>query len=246
MKKCKEYDFHFFVQDIQTFDKAQKLDCLNLVHIKLNTGMNRYGFDAEDKKSLKELRLKLKNNNIAGICMHFSSLDDKKTTKKQYRKFIKIKRFLGVDATVHLGGSKVIDYNFEYDMIRVGIGLYVDLGGQVMSVVSEIADIRQIEYGKLGYDGLFEVKKPTKVATITIGYADGLLRSSTGAFVEINNKPCKIIGNICMDVCFVDVTGVNCKIGDKVNVLPNAYKLAKHNHESVYEILTNFNNLTER
>ena len=246
IEKCKKYGFHFFVQDLNMLKKAITLDCLDLVHIKLNVGMNRYGFDIENKKLLKELRLMLKNRHIAGICTHFPCLDNKKTTKKQYKKFLRVKNFLGIDTLVHLGGSGVFGYDFDFDMIRVGIGLYIGKGGQVMKIFSEIMDIKEVEKGKLGYDGLFEIKKHTKVAVIPIGYADGLLRYSSGGFVEINKKYCKIIGNICMDICFVDITDIDCKIGDRVDVLPNVFKLARHNQESIYEILTNFNNLREK
>ena len=243
---CKKHNFEFFVENLEMLKKAKTLHCLNLVHIKINSGMNRFGFDIDDKQVLKKLRTELKNEHIAGFCTHFACLDDVKITKKQYQKFIKIKKFLGVTALTHLGGSEVIEYNFDYDMIRVGIGLYVQKGSQVLGINSQIVDIHNLSRGTVGYDGRFEVTKPSRVAVAPVGYADGLPRLSSGAFVQINGKRCKIVGNICMDVCFVDVSNVNCKIGDKVEVLPNVFELAKKCHTITYEILTNFNNLRDR
>lgn len=246
VKKCKEYGFHFFVEDLEKLTMAKELSCLELVHIKINSGMNRFGFNISDKKTLKKLRLILKNQHIAGICTHFSCLSDKKLTKKQYRDFAKVKKFLSIDALTHFGGSEALDYDFDYDMIRVGIGLYVQKNSQVMKIKSKIASIREIENGFVGYDFKFKVAKPTKVALVPIGYADGLSRLASGAYMRVLNKDAKIIGNVCMDICFLDVSNIDCKVGDEVEVLPNVFELAKKSHTSVYEVLTNFNGLRDR
>lgn len=245
IEKCKTFGFEFFVQDLKSLEKAKRNEALNLIHLKINTGMNRFGFNSDDKVTLKKLKLFLKDEKIAGICTHFSETSDKKITKMQYKKFLRVKKFLGIKTLTHLGGSGVIDYKFDYDMIRVGIGLY-NKKHQVMQIESRILDIKNLNSGKLGYDGRFEVKTPCKIAIVPIGYADGLPRLSSGCFVEINEKRGKIVGNVCMDVCFVDVTNVPCRVGDKVNILPNVNDLAKKCKTSEYEVFTNFNNLRER
>lgn len=242
IQKCKEHGFHFIVDNFLDLELSKQCEALNLVHIKLNTGMNRYGFDCEDKHVIKKLKLALKNQKIAGICTHFYNLSDKKTTKKQYLKFRKIKKFLNVDCITHFGGSGVINYDFDYDMIRVGIGIYQN-PNQVLRIYSHIEKINTYSRGELGYEGKFKITKDTKIAILPIGYADGLLRSFSGLSVKINGKDCKIVGQICMDCCFVDVTKINCKVGDKVSVLPDLKKASLHTKLTEYEILTGFSKI---
>ena len=243
--KCKEHNFEFVVDSLSALKEAMDLGCLHLVHIKIDVGMNRFGFSYLDKQTLKKLKVMLKSTQIAGICTHFAELGNSKKTKNQYKCFCKVKKFLGVKALTHLGGSEVIDYNFDYNMIRVGIGLYTKIK-QIMEIKSKIIELHDLQSGEVGYEGRFEVKKPSKIALIPVGYADGLPRVGSGANVEINGRKCKIIGNICMDLCFVDVTGVDCKIGDGVSVVPNFFELAKKCKTSIYEVLTNFNRLRDR
>lgn len=246
VEKCKKYGFYFFVDDFENLKRAGDLNCLDLVFLKINCGMNRFGIDPFDVKTLKNIKVFLKNKHIAGICTHFQALFDKKLTKKQYKDFLKVKKYLKVDGITSLGGSDVINYDFDYDMIRVGIGLYLQKNSQVLKVLSKIVEIRNLTNGSVGYDKKFEVKKQTKVALVPIGYADGLSRLASGAYMRILNKDTRIIGNICMDLCFLDVSNIDCKIGDIVEVVPNAYELAKKSHTSVYEVLTNFNLLRDR
>lgn len=245
LQKCKQFSFHFIVENFDALTQAEKLGILDLVHIKIDTGMNRFGFDCEDKKQIKKLKLFLKNKKIAGICTHFYDLNDKKVTRKQYLSFKKIKSFLGIDCLIHFGGSSVIDYNFEYDMIRVGLGLYLN-DRQVLRVVSQIKKIKEVMDGTVGYKGGFVVSKPTKIGVIPVGYADGLSRSFSGCRVVINGKEAKIVGQICMDCFFVDVSKISCSVGDEVEVLVDIRKIAGYTRLSEYEIMTNFNKLRQQ
>ena len=191
---------------------------------------------------LKKLRLFLKENSVAGISTHFSNLKDRKLSINQYNKFCKVKKFLHADFLTHLGGSGVIKYNFDYDMIRVGLGMYLG-EKRVMKIYTNILEIKNLDSGSVGYEGKFEVVHPTKIALLPIGYADGLSRVYSGCKVLINNNECPIIGKICMDLCFVDVTNVDCEVGDTVEILHNINDVVKRTKLSPYEIFTNFNNL---
>lgn len=242
ISECKKKHLDFIVDNFDELEECRKKNCLDLVHIKINTGMNRFGFDCDDKKTLKKLRLFFKENQVAGLSTHFSNLKDRKLTISQYTKFLKVKKFLHADCLVHLGGSNVINYNFDYDMIRAGLGLYLG-DKRVMRIYSKIMEIRDLTSGSVGYEEKFEITKPTRLALIPIGYADGLLRSYSGCKVLINGEECPIVGRICMDLCFVDVTNVCCEVGDEVEVLHNIFEVMKRTKLTPYEIFTNFNNL---
>jgi len=244
LDRCKRENFHFIVDDFQTLDIAKNKGILDFAHIKLNLGMNRFGFNCEPQ-ILQRLRMKLKNEKIGGICAHFQDLNDKKLTKNQYKTFIKVKKFLSLNAFTHFGGSEVINYDFDYDMIRVGIGLYAK-DDSVIKISSNIIEIREVKSGSVGYNQRFIVDKPTKIGLVPIGYADGLARVFTGTYVNINGYECKIIGNICMDLCFVDVTNIDVKVGDEVIFLENIRDICRRTNLSKYEILTGFSKLRKR
>lgn len=244
IEKCKQKNFNFIVDDLNILEKCKNKNCLNLVHLKINTGMNRFGFSCDDKQALKKLRLFLKENSVAGISTHFSNLRDRKLTLNQYNKFCKTKKFLKANFLTHFGGSDVEKYDFDFDMIRVGLGLY--LGEQkVMKIYSKIMEIKKLTQGTIGYEGKFEIVRPTRIALLPIGYADGLLRSYSGCKVLVNEVECPIVGRICMDLCFVDVTDVKCEVGDDVEILHSIYDICKRTKLTPYEVLTNFNRLRE-
>ncbi len=112
-------------------------------------------------------------------------------------------------------------------MVRLGIGLYgvAPINGYKLSTVarllSTIISIKEWDKGtSIGYGRKGRVEKPSVIATMPIGYADGLNRhlSNGAAYVLVNGVKCPIIGNICMDQCMVDVTGADASIGDKVEI----------------------------
>ena len=145
---------------------------------------------------------------------------------------------------VHFGGSNVINYDFNYDMIRVGIGLYgyenINVR-PIMQIFSKVLDIKEIKKSEfLGYNYEFKAKKDTKIAVLSIGYGDGFSKAMEDEFVIIKGKRCKIIGSICMDACFVEIDNIDLKIGDYVEVMWNVERLAKKLNTISYEILTNF------
>ena len=241
---CKEMGFQFIIDDFDALDKVKRLEICSNAHLKINTGMNRFGFST-DRATLYRLKREVQGISFGGISTHFFNLKDRKITKRQYLLFQRVKRILGVDCLVHFGGSGTINYDFQYDMIRVGIGLYLKYF-QAMKIYSHIAKISEVKEGSIGYDGKYIVSRPTKIALIPIGYADGLLKVFSGEKVRIQNQECEIIGNICMDCCFVDITDTECKVGDLVEVLPSIKRSARNTGLSEYEVMTNFSNLRLR
>ena len=145
-------------------------------------------------------------------------------------------------------------------MVRLGIGLYgisnnetetknLETVGTLKSVISQI---RNIDAGEsVGYSRKFMAEKPTKVATIPIGYADGISRAWGNGlgYVLINNQKASIIGSICMDMLMVDVTKINCFEGNEVILFGkdlSVSKIAQMTNTISYEILTSVSHRVKR
>ena len=231
-------------------DLAKSMDRNVKLHLCVNSGMNRYGIKKikEFKKIIKYL--KSENIQLQGLYTHFSSLTtDEAYTKKQWDIFQDYVALLPDEwkTIVHIGGSKSIyRKGFVADMYRTGIEVY-GYGGEglkpVLSILSRVVDIQDVEKGEhVGYLCGFTAERKMRVATIPVGYADGLSRRySNKLFVKINDKLCRNVGNICMDAFMVDVShDKKCKIGDKVAIEVNARQLATHLCSTEYEVLTAF------
>ena len=172
-----------------------------------------------------------------GIYTHFASADEcGDYTKRQYDNFcfgIKYLSDRGVNFNVkHCSNSSaILRYpDFQMDMVRAGIILYglspsPSFGSGIfkpaMALKSQIINVKQVYSGEsVGYGRQFIAKSKTKVATLSVGYADGLARNNykIPLTVVINGKTAPIIGKVCMDQLMVDVTNVNCKTGDSVTI----------------------------
>ena len=229
------------------------------IHIEVETGMNRTGF-----QNLTELIELLKNNKkiiVDGLYTHFSSADtNKEYTETQIKKF---KSYLD-EVTPHFKQIKYIHtsasnglINFKIpftNAIRPGIIMYgykssddikinIKPIARLISKISYLKEIPKNEY--VSYNQTYKTTKKTKIATIGIGYADGIKRSlSNNGYVLVNNKKCPIIGNVCMDSIMVDVTKIkDVKIGDTVYIFDNVNitldELANRCNTINYEVLTN-------
>lgn len=239
------------------------------IHIKLDTGMHRLGFEEEN---LTELIQTLKGNEtvqIKSILSHMATSDDLKHdvfSKSQIALFEKLSTQLQTSLNIKpirhiLNTSGITNYpEAQYDMVRLGIGLYgisndyeeqkeLENVGTLKSIISQI---RTIEKGEsVGYGRRFIAEKETIIATIPIGYADGIRRSwgHGVGYVVINNKQAKIIGSICMDMLMVDVTNIDCKEGQTVIVFgenPTVNFMAKQLNTIPYEILTSISQRVKR
>ena len=176
---------------------------------------------------------------------HFYYLKNEIKTKQQiavFKEYVGIvqKNFMPI---VHVGGGqvcKVLGFDeYKNFMIRVGLELYKN----VILVQSKIIKIFTLKRGQnLGYDGGFVASKKIRVGIVPLGYADGINRKlGNNAYVTVNGILCKIIGNVCMDVFFVDVSDARCVVGDVVEVFDDADYWAKQCDTIPYEIMTSLN-----
>ncbi len=204
------------------------------IHIKLDTGMNRIGYQC-DTKSMQEIQeiAKLSHIHIRGIFTHFASADcDLGYLHMQYERFCSFIALLPKchDTLLHCANSASIlnAKQTHLDMVRLGIIAYglkpaftMDMQGltlkAVMSFKAHIVHIKEIcPNERVSYGGTFITHKKTKIATLPVGYADGYMRLlSNKAEVLIHGKRAKVVGNICMDQCMVDVSDIeNVRVGD--------------------------------
>ena len=219
-------------------DVAEKIGKKGKVHIALDTGMGRIGFDTSEK-SLNEVFeiCSLAGIMTEGIFTHFATADeiDKTFTLKQKAEFDSFCQKLferGVKISIrHIANSAAImDFDdFDYEMVRSGIvtyGLYPSsevLKNQLsltpaMSLKSHISYIKTVPKGTpISYGATYKTKCEAKIATIPVGYADGYPRHlSNCGRVLINGMSAPIAGRICMDQFMVDISGISANVGDEV------------------------------
>ena len=229
----------YSLEQAKEFSKvAKQLNKNIVVHIKIDSGMNRLGMLCSEDTVNTVLDIsKLDNLVIEGIYTHFAAADelDKTYTKMQVEKFSKIveqidKKGLSIPIKHVSNSAAIIDMpEFNFDMVRAGIMLYglypsqsvnherVNLK-EVMCLKAKIARVKEIEAGSgISYGLTYKCEHKTKIATLPIGYADGYTRMlSNKAKVLVKNKIVPVLGNICMDQCIIDVTNLDVKMGDEV------------------------------
>ncbi len=231
------------------------------LHLKIETGMNRLGFVKKDVNALKELLVANKTSlRVKGIFTHLASADNlahEQFTLQQlslyewyYRELTAV---LPNEPIRHvLNTSGISNYPaYQYDMVRLGIGLYgydsANSNGlrTVSTFKTYISQVKSIKKGEtVGYGLAFTAAKDMQVATLAVGYADGYRRSLSNGKgkVNINGKLVPTVGNICMDMSMVDVTGLSVNQGDEVILFgksPSIENLAEWMGTIPYEILTN-------
>lgn len=239
------------------------------VHIKFNTGLNRLGFKKSD---LTYLFTTLKHENAVKIKSIFSHLvasedeNEREFSLKQIKKFKTIandfEACFGFRPMMHMTNTSGI-LNFpeaHFDMVRLGIGLYGfanDLETtlklkNVISLKSIISQIHHIEENEsVGYNRGYFAPKEIITATVPIGHADGFFRSlgQGKVFVSINGRKAPVIGNVCMDMIMIDITGISCEEGDEVIIFDHqeqVLEIASQANTISYEILTAFSNRIRR
>ncbi len=237
------------------------------VHIKFDTGMHRLGIKSEEIPKLKKIIKESGKFNIISVFSHLIGADKKSfdnTTKKQVELFNAMyddfTENLNINPLKHiLNSAGIIRFpEYQFDMVRLGIGLYgitPDLSDKLIPVSTFKTTVSQIHKLKknetIGYDASDKIKKDSVIATIPVGYADGLdRRLGNGNWeVIINKQKAKTIGNICMDMCMIDVTGINVNTGDEVIIFGQdntIYKMAKKLDTIAYEIITKLSERVKR
>jgi len=215
-----------------------------LLHLKVDTGMSRLGFEYNKFVQQFENIKSFDNISIEGIYSHLSSadelnsLDPKSITQLQRLKFNELLKRINLDRNneikIHLANSAgmLINKDFHFDMVRVGLSMYgyspltkIDknlLLKPALSLKVKVAYIRTIDKGvSVSYGGKFVSLRKTKFAVLCIGYADGVPRNLSGKIKVIhNNKFYTQVGSITMDQMMVDITGSNeIKIGSTMVLL---------------------------
>ena len=237
------------------------------VHIKIDTGMNRLGFKTkEEVKLVAETIVSSKIVHVNSVFSHLSGSDDPLLdgfTMKQFEAFNKLGKLI-TDAfdykvDLHILNSAGIERfpAYQYDMVRLGIGLYgvscTGLGlsniGTLKTIVSQVKNVGEGE--TIGYSRMGSLPKAGKVAVIPIGYADGLRRSfgNQKGRAFVNGQYVPIVGNVCMDMCMLDVSGVDVNEGDEVEIFGghiSIVELAEKAGTIPYEILTGISQRVKR
>jgi Alr-MurF fusion protein len=239
------------------------------VHIKLDTGMHRLGFTESEITDLIKLLQENSNMRVASVFSHLAGADESlhdEFSNGQAERFFKTANILsdalGYKPLYHLLNSPGILRlpQFQFDMVRLGIGLYgIDptekktKGLQpVATLKTIISQIKNIKAGEtIGYGRRGKAEEDMTLATIAIGYADGFSRAFSRGVGEvmINGQLAKVIGNVCMDMTMVDITGIPAHEGDEVIIfgkeLPIQHIAEKINTIS-YEILTSTSERVKR
>lgn len=239
------------------------------VHIKLDTGMHRLGFMTSE---ISELLDYLKDNDtvkVKSIYSHLAAAEDPASddfTLRQIEMFRdnadRISASLGYRPLYHILNSAGIERfpQYQFDMVRLGIGIYgisALQGTKLAHVASFKCNILQIKHlkpedGTIGYGRYGHIAPDgTIIATIPVGYADGIDRhlGRGNCSFSLNGHRVPTIGNICMDMCMLDITGVEAKVGDTVTIFgedPTATELAGILDTIPYEIFTSVPRRIER
>ncbi|MEQ1553943.1 MAG: bifunctional UDP-N-acetylmuramoyl-tripeptide:D-alanyl-D-alanine ligase/alanine racemase [Ferruginibacter sp.] len=239
------------------------------VHIKIDTGMHRLGFVENDINVLCNI---LTNTNVLKLISVFSHLAASDAanfdtfTNQQAQLFITIantiENKLGYTFIKHISNSSAIyrHPNLQMNMVRLGIGLYgIDsspiIQNRLQNVTILKTTIAQIKYLKkgetIGYSRKGIAMEDIKTATVRIGYADGYSRilSNGNGKMLVNGYPAPVIGNVCMDMTMLNITGINAKEGDEVIVFgdePTVTNVAAWANTISYEILTNISQRVKR
>ena len=232
----KFYSFHFVGCGCHLKKLRKKVSPISPSKCELDTGMHRLGFAPEDMPRLIE-RLKGQNAVIPrSVFSHFVGSDAQQFdafTRKQIETFEKASMLLQeafpYKILRHICNSAGIERfpGAQFDMVRLGIGLYgiSPIDNSIMHNVSTlkttILQIRDVpEEDTVGYSRKGHLTRPSRIAAIPIGYADGLNRhlGNGHAYCLVNGQRAPYVGNICMDVCMIDVTDIDCKEGDSVEI----------------------------
>lgn len=207
------------------------------IHIKLNTGMNRLGFDEEEIEKLIKILEENPNLDIISVYSHIFNVENEKETENQITKY---------DRVVSLFDKNKIKYRFKhiqaspllfkygkkynYDFVRTGMAMYgmeplFESSGlyNAVKVISKVINIRKIKRGeKISYGNKNTLKENKTVAVIPVGYAHGLQKQieNKEAYVLVHGEKAKILGEICMDMIIVDITHIkNVQIDDEAVII---------------------------
>lgn len=255
---------------IEFIKTAEKLNQKNYpIHLKFNTGLNRLGFEEKDIDFILEKIKQTSAVKISGIFSHLAASEDeneKEFTLKQIEKFQDFSKKITIHSEEKIlkhicNTSGILNFpQAHFDMVRSGIGLYgygnaVEIDKKLKPIAALKTIISQIHHLQKGdsvsYNRKFKAEKEMKIATLPLGYADGIHRSfgNEKSKVFLNGKFAPIIGEICMDMIMIDISAINCKEGEEVLIFgeeQSAEKLAKSVNTISYELITGISQRVKR
>jgi len=231
------------------------------IHVKLDTGMHRFGLNETELPRFIEEIKRFPQFKIASIFSHLATadcLDMDDYTQYQLDNFDRMSSYLisriGYHIKRHiLNTAGIMRYpEYQYDLVRLGIGLYgispIDETNSNLRPVSRLTTtISALQHRKqgdtVGYARRGKIAGESIIATLPIGYADGLNRllGNGNTSMIVNGVECKTVGNICMDICMIDVTRANASCGDRVEIFGNMMPVTRvaHTLDTIpYEVLT--------
>ena len=238
------------------------------VHLKLDTGMHRLGFDSEEKiDRLTEKLIGQEQMVVRSVFSHLAGADEAmhdEFTNGQVQQFLKFSSMIAEKLPYkifrHILNSAGIERfpESQFEMVRLGIGLYgvsANNNGQIRSISrlkTSVSQIRRIPAGQtVGYSRKGLIERDSEIAVLPIGYADGYDRRLSNGVgkVYVKGQTAPIIGNICMDMCMIDITGLQVSVGDEVELMGD-HILVSDIAESIgtipYEILTGISQRVKR
>jgi alanine racemase len=239
------------------------------IHVKIDTGMKRLGFDFKELPRLMEVIQAQPEIAIKGVYSHLADSDnrrDKRFTDLQIRRFVEACNYISANYAgkfiTHLLNSEGIT-NFteaQFNMVRIGIGMYGVSSNPglakklhpVISWKSTVSQVKQIHKGEsVGYSRSFVADKNMEIAILPVGYADGFRRSLSNGVgsVVINGQMCNVVGRVCMDMIMVDVTKKFIKTGDRVELIGDKITLSQFAEKMQtisYEVLTSISKRVHR
>lgn len=259
------YSFTGLKEFIAALDRMGVSSCS--IHIKIDSGMHRLGFTPDQIPELVAMLQQSKMITVKSIFSHLAASDETehdKFTQHQIDTFAKacnqIAQGIGYTPIRHILNTGGIERypDAQFDMVRLGIGLYGISATQqdkllpVSTLKSRIIQVKHLNEGEtIGYSRKGKVTHPTTVIAIPIGYADGLNRKLGNGVgkVLVKGKLAPTIGNISMDTCTIDATGIDVAEGDEVTIFganPTIYDVAKALKTIPYEVLTSISRRVKR
>jgi Alr-MurF fusion protein len=259
------YSFRILEMFYKAVGRNQEIDYP--VHIKLDTGMHRMGFLPSETELLCRELPRLKHIRVCSVFSHLAGSDEEALddfTRGQVQVFSTVSgqiiKALGYPVIRHILNTSGIERfpEAQFDMVRLGIGLYgiscSDSGKlrSVSTLKSTILQIKPVQPGEsVGYGRRGMPQRPSQIAVVPIGYADGLNRrmgNGTGKFL-VKGEYAPTVGNICMDMTMIDVTGLGAVEGDEVVIFgenPTITSLAVNLETIPYEVLTGISERVKR
>ena len=240
------------------------------IHLKLETGMNRLGFSPQDFEKLQSILIEAPHIQIASIFSHLVGSEDESQddfTHEQARRFYsmatELKRKLKIqDAFLHILNSAGIARfpQYHFHLVRLGLGLHGISSNpdeqQILRPVetfrSYITQVHNVKKGEtVGYNRRGVLHEDRKIATIAVGYADGYRRQLGNRVgkVLVKGKMAEVVGNVCMDMCMIDVTDIDVTAGDEVVLFGPGYPISEFADQLntiPYEVLTSISSRVKR